>query len=78
MAGRRRGQQRRLRNAVQTLSVSASPNILFVDLSESAIRSTTSTPLPKCANRNGRDRGRPVNDVRLYRDLVASGIQIIS
>jgi hypothetical protein len=27
-----------LRNAVQSLSVSASPNILFVDLSESAIR----------------------------------------
>ena len=40
-----------LRNAVQSLSVSASPNILFVDLSESATRSTTSTRLPKSASR---------------------------
>jgi pilus assembly protein CpaE len=39
-----------LRNAVQSLSVSASPNILFVDLSESVIRSTTSTRWPKSAS----------------------------
>ena len=41
-----------LRNAVQSLSVSASPNILFVDLSASPrIRSTTSTRSRKSASR---------------------------
>ena len=41
-----------LRNAVQSLSVSASPNILFVDLSASRpTRSTTSTRLQRSASR---------------------------
>ena len=39
-----------LRNAVQALSVSASPNILFVDLANWPIRSTTSTLLRRCAS----------------------------
>lgn len=39
-----------LRNAVQSLSVSSSPYILFVDMSESATRSTTSTASPKYAS----------------------------
>lgn len=65
-----------LRNAVQTLSVSASPHILLVDLSE------TSDPL---GDINGlAEVCEPgtiviacgqVNDVRLYRDLLSSGIQ---
>lgn len=65
-----------LRGAVQALSISASPQILFVDLSD------TSDPL---AEINGLAEvcepgtiviaiGK-VNDVRLYRDLVSSGIQ---
>jgi hypothetical protein len=40
-----------LRNAVQTLSVAASPSILFVDLSRAATRSTTSTRWPRSASR---------------------------
>ena len=41
-----------LRNAVQSLSVSASPNILFVDLSRvRPTRSTTSTRSRKSASR---------------------------
>lgn len=65
-----------LRNAVQSLSVSASPQILLVDLSE------TSDPL---GDINGlAEVCEPgtiviacgqVNDVRLYRDLLGSGIQ---
>ena len=39
-----------LRNAVQSLSVSASPNILFVDLGDRVTRSTISTRLQRSAS----------------------------
>ena len=65
-----------LRNAVQALSITASPHILFVDLSE------TSDPLGDINNlAEVCEPGTiviatgQVNDVRLYRDLLASGIQ---
>src|ERR1044071_5416291 len=65
-----------LRNAVQTLSVSASPNILFVDLSESGDPLNDINALAEvCEPGRGVIPAGQVNDVRLYRDLVASGIQ---
>jgi pilus assembly protein CpaE len=64
-----------LRNAVQTLSVSASPNILFVDLSESGDPLNDINALAEvCEPGTIVIAGGQVNDVRLYRDLVASGI----
>jgi pilus assembly protein CpaE len=64
-----------LRNAVQTLSVSASPNILFVDLSESADPLNDINALAEvCEPGTIVIAAGQVNDVRLYRDLVASGI----
>lgn len=65
-----------LRNAVQSLSVSASPNILMVDLSESGDPINDINGLAEVV-----EPGTvvvaigQVNDVRLYRDLLASGIQ---
>lgn len=65
-----------MRNAVQALSVSASPHILFIDLSE--------TPDPLAEINNLAEVCEPgtiviaaghINDVRLFRDLQASGIQ---
>ncbi len=65
-----------LRNAVQTLSVSASPSILFVDLSESADPLNDINALAEvCEPGTVVIAAGQVNDVRLYRDLVASGIQ---
>jgi len=65
-----------LRNAVQTLSVSASPNILFVDLSESGDPLTDINGLAEvCEPGTVVIAAGQINDVRLYRDLVASGIQ---
>ena len=65
-----------LRNAVQTLSVSASPSILFVDLSESGDPVTDINALAEvCEPGTVVIAAGQVNDVRLYRDLVASGIQ---
>jgi pilus assembly protein CpaE len=65
-----------LRNAVQTLSVSASPSILFVDLSESADPLSDINALAEvCEPGTVVIAAGLVNDVRLYRDLVASGIQ---
>ena len=65
-----------LRNAVQTLSVSASPNILFVDLSESGDPLSDINALAEvCEPGTVVIAAGQVNDVRLYRDLVASGIQ---
>src|SRR4028118_2285766 len=65
-----------LRNAVQTLSVSASPNILFVDLSESGDPLSDINALAEvCEPGTVVIAAGLVNDVRLYRDLVASGIQ---
>ena len=64
-----------LRNAVQSLSVSASPNILFVDLSESADPLNDINALAEvCEPGTIVIASGQVNDVRLYRDLVASGI----
>jgi pilus assembly protein CpaE len=65
-----------LRNAVQTLSISASPNILFVDLSESSDPLNDINALAEvCEPGTVVIAAGQVNDVRLYRDLVASGIQ---
>lgn len=65
-----------LRNAVQTLSVSASPNILFVDLSESGDPLNDINALAEvCEPGTVVIASGQVNDVRLYRDLIASGIQ---
>jgi pilus assembly protein CpaE len=64
-----------LRNAVQTLSVSASPTILFVDLSESGDPLNDINGLAEvCEPGTVVIACGQVNDVRLYRDLVASGI----
>jgi pilus assembly protein CpaE len=65
-----------LRNAVQSLSVSASPNILFVDLSESGDPLNDINGLAEvCEPGTVVIAAGHVNDVRLYRDLVNSGIQ---
>ncbi len=65
-----------LRNAVQSLSVSASPQILFVDLSESGDPLSDINALAEvCEPGTVVIATGQVNDVRLYRDLVASGIQ---
>src|SRR5688500_16843191 len=65
-----------LRNAVQSLSVSASPNILFVDLSESGDPLNDINALAEvCEPGTVVIAAGQVNDVRLYRDLVASGVQ---
>jgi pilus assembly protein CpaE len=65
-----------LRNAVQSLSVSASPNILFVDLSESGDPLNDINALAEvCEPGTVVIAAGQVNDVRLYRDLLASGIQ---
>ncbi|UUL81397.1 AAA family ATPase [Sphingomonas qomolangmaensis] len=64
-----------LRNAVQTLSVSASPHILLVDLSESGDPLNDINALAEvCEPGTVVIACGQVNDVRLYRDLVASGI----
>ena len=65
-----------LRNAVQSLSVGASPSILFVDLSESGDPLNDINALAEvCEPGTVVIAAGQVNDVRLYRDLVASGIQ---
>ncbi len=65
-----------LRNAVQSLSVSASPQILFVDLAESGDPLNDINALAEvCEPGTVVIASGQVNDVRLYRDLVASGIQ---
>ena len=64
-----------LRNAVQSLSISASPNILMVDLSESGDPLSDINSLAEvCEPGTVVIAIGQVNDVRLYRDLVASGI----
>ena len=64
-----------LRNAVQSLSVSASPNVLFVDLAESGDPLNDINSLAEvCEPGTIVIASGQVNDVRLYRDLVASGI----
>src|SRR3546814_20858896 len=64
-----------LRNAVQSLSITASPNILMVDLSESGDPLNDSNALAEvCEPGTIVVAVGQVNDVRLYRDLIASGI----
>ncbi len=64
-----------LRNAVQSLSISASPNILMVDLSESGDPLSDINALAEvCEPGTVVIAIGQVNDVRLYRDLLASGI----
>ncbi|MDK2761364.1 MAG: pilus assembly protein CpaE [Sphingopyxis sp.] len=65
-----------LRNAVQSLSVSASPNILFVDMSESGDPINDINALAEvCEPGTVVIAAGQINDVRLYRDLLSSGIQ---
>ena len=65
-----------LRNAVQSLSVSSSPQILFVDLSESGDPLNDINALAEvCEPGTVVIAAGQVNDVRLYRDLVVSGLQ---
>jgi pilus assembly protein CpaE len=64
-----------LRNAVQSLSVSASPAILLVDLSESGDPLNDINALAEvCEPGTVVIAIGQVNDVRLYRDLLSSGI----
>lgn len=65
-----------LRNAIQSLSITASPNILMVDLSESGDPLNDINALAEvCEPGTVVIAVGQVNDVRLYRDLMASGIQ---
>ncbi|MCA1749091.1 MAG: pilus assembly protein CpaE [Parasphingopyxis sp.] len=65
-----------LRNAVQSLSVSSSPNVLFVDLSESGDPLNDINSLAEvCEPGTIVIAAGQINDVRLYRDLLSSGIQ---
>ncbi len=64
-----------LRNAVQSLSITASPNILMVDLSESGDPLSDINALAEvCEPGTVVVAVGQVNDVRLYRDLLTSGI----
>lgn len=65
-----------LRNAVQTLSVSSSPLVLLVDLSEAGDPLNDINALAEvCEPGTIVIACGTINDVRLYRDLIASGIQ---
>lgn len=65
-----------LRSAVQNLAVAASPTILFVDMAESGDPLNDINSLAEvCEPGTVVIASGQVNDVRLYRDLVASGIQ---
>ena len=65
-----------LRNAVQSLSITASPNILLVDLSESGDPLNDINALAEvCEPGTVVIAMGQVNDVRLYRDLIISGLQ---
>ena len=64
-----------LRNAVQTLSVSASPHVLLVDLTECGDPLNDINALAEvCEPGTVVIAAGLANDVRLYRDLLASGI----
>ncbi len=64
-----------LRNAIQSLSVSASPQILLVDLSESGDPISDINSLAEvCEPGTIVIAVGQVNDVRLYRDLLMSGL----
>ena len=65
-----------LRNAVQSLSIAASPAILMVDLSESGDPLNDINGLAEvCEPGTVVIAIGQVNDVRLYRDLLASGFR---
>jgi pilus assembly protein CpaE len=65
-----------LRNAIQSLSITPSPNILFVDISETTDPLNDINGLAEvCEPGTVVIAAGPINDVRLYRDLVASGLQ---
>jgi len=65
-----------LRNAIQSLSVAASPQILLVDLSESGDPINDINALAEvCEPGTIVIAMGQVNDVRLYRDLIISGLQ---
>ncbi len=65
-----------LRNAIQSLSVSASPQVLLVDLSESGDPIADINSLAEvCEPGTVVIAMGQVNDVRLYRDLMMSGLQ---
>lgn len=65
-----------LRNAIQSLSVSASPQILFVDMAESIDPLGDINSLAEvCEPGTIVIAAGQINDVRLYRDLIGSGIQ---
>lgn len=65
-----------LRNAIQSLAITASPAILMVDLSESGDPLNDINALAEvCEPGTVVIAVGQVNDVRLYRDLIASGIQ---
>ncbi|MFS0771711.1 AAA family ATPase [Sphingomonas sp. 1P08PE] len=65
-----------LRAAIQALSVSASPTVLLVDLAESGDPLNDINALAEvCEPGTMVIATGQVNDVRLYRDLVSSGIQ---
>jgi pilus assembly protein CpaE len=65
-----------LRNAVQTLSVSSSPFVLLVDLSEAGDPLNDINALAEvCEPGTIVIAIGMINDVKLYRDLIASGIQ---
>jgi pilus assembly protein CpaE len=65
-----------LRNAVQALSVSSSPHVLFVDLAESSDPLNDINALAEvCEPGTIVIATGQINDVRLYRDLLASGLQ---
>jgi len=64
-----------LRNAVQTLSVSASPSILSSTFGERRSLNDINSLAEVCEPGTVVIAAGQVNDVRLYRDLVASGIQ---
>jgi len=65
-----------MRNAVQSLSITASPQILFVDMSESGDPLNDINSLAEvCEPGTVVIAAGQVNDVRLYRDLIISGLQ---
>ena len=65
-----------MRNAIQSLAVSTSPNILMVDLSESGDPLNEINALAEvCEPGTVVIATGQINDVRLYRDLLSSGLQ---
>lgn len=65
-----------LRGAIQNLSIAASPKILFVDLSETTDPINDINGLAEvCEPGTIVIAAGQINDVRLYRDLIGSGLQ---